>query len=90
MSLISDQYTVLANGVPVQVFQASPRVHLVSFDFSGNVDLTVNGKTVREIGVPMPVRDEQGDGSPVWEGDAVVRPLSPKHKGVELRYRSPV
>ncbi|MGB7395623.1 MAG: hypothetical protein WA913_14635, partial [Pricia sp.] len=68
-----------------------PRVHFVSFDFSGNVDLTVNGKTVREIGVPLPISDEQGDGSPVWEGDAVVRPLSRNIKvassGTEAQFK---
>lgn len=78
----SKQYSVEVNGVPVPVFEASPRVHFASFDFTGSVDVKVNGKTVREIGVPLPIRDEQVDGSPVWEGDALVRPLS---RGVKVK-----
>ena len=72
----SKQYSVEINGKPVEVFEASPRVHFASFDMTGEANVTVNGTTVREIGVPLPIRDEQADGSPVWEGEAVVRPLS--------------
>ncbi|WP_445737874.1 hypothetical protein [Mariniflexile sp.] len=73
----SKQYTVEINGIPVEVFQASPRVHFVSFDFTDKVTVKVNGKIVREIGVPLPIRDEQVDGASVWEGgEAVIRPSS--------------
>ena len=72
----SDQYTVQINGIPVQVFQASPRVHFVSFDFTGTAEIKVDGKTVREKGVPLPIRKDQEHGSSVWKGDAVIRPSS--------------
>ncbi len=78
----SQQYTVEVNGSPVQVFEASPRVHFASFDFTGEVAVKVNGKVVREIGVPLPIRDGQEDGSSIWEGAAVVRPLSRNVKAV--------
>lgn len=79
----SKQYTVEVNGLPVQVFQASPRVHFTSFDFTDKVSVKVNGKIVREIGVPLPIRDEQVDGASVWEGgEAIIRPLS-RHIKVE-------
>ena len=72
----SKQYSVEINGIAVQVFQASPRVHFASFDFTGKANVKVNGKIFRELGVPLPIREEQLDGSPVWEGEAIVRPLS--------------
>ena len=78
----SKQYKVEVNGTPVPVFEASARVHFASFDFTGEATVKVNGKVVREIGVPLPIRDAQEDGSSIWEGAAVVRPLSRNVKAV--------
>lgn len=73
----SKQFEVEVNGLPVDVFQASPRVHFVSFDFTEKVNIKVKGEIYREIGVPLPIRDEQLDGSNIWEGnDAVLLPSS--------------
>lgn len=77
----SKQYKVEVNGTPVPVFEANARVHFASFDFTGEVVVKVNGKIVRELGVPLPIRDEQLDGASIWEGAAVVRPLS---RGVQV------
>lgn len=73
---VSDQYAVEINGISAPVFQVSPRVHFVSFDFTGKVDIQVKGEVNREIGVHLPIREEQLDGQSAWEGDAVIRPLS--------------
>ncbi len=72
----SKQYTVEINGIPVQVFEASARVHFASFDFTGKTNVKAKGIIVREPGVPLPIRNEQRNGSSAWEGDAIVRPLS--------------
>lgn len=73
---ISKQYSVEINGIPVQVFQASPRVHFASFDFTDKVDVKVIGKVFRETAVNLPIRDTQLHGSTIWEEDAIVRPVS--------------
>ena len=73
----SKQYVVEVNGTPVQVFQASPRVHFASFDFTGKASVKVEGKIFREVGVPLPIKDTQINGESIWkEGDAVIHPLS--------------
>ena len=72
----SKQYTVEINGIAVPVFEASPRVHFASFDFTAPVTVSINGKVVRELGVPLPIADEQLNGASVWDGEALVRPSS--------------
>ncbi len=81
-AFLSRMYTVEVDGTPVQVFEASPRVHFASFDFTGEVEVKAVGKVYREKGVPLPIRDEQQNGDPIWDGEAVVRPLS---DGVEVK-----
>ena len=73
---VSNQYSVEVNGKPVQVFEASPRVHFASFEFTGKANVKVNGKIMRELNVPLPIRKEQETGRSVWDGDVLVRPLS--------------